>query len=110
MKAQLIATAAVLATLFIGTLPARADDCSVVLPLLRRGYSVVEISKQTGIPSARVAACQRASQARRWGAAGPPPVNAPGPPPAGAAGPPPVNAPGPAPQNPAGFGPGAIVE
>ncbi len=91
-----------------------AADCGVVDSLLAQGFSVVEVARQTGIPSSTVAACQRAqrnsiripSGNRRFGPAGPPPVGAAGPAPLNPAGPPPVGAAGPPPLNPAGPPPG----
>ena len=86
------------------TRPARAQDCTLLLPLLQQGFNSVEIARETGWPVNTVEACRRqlSRPIPNSGPAGPPPIGAAGPPPIGAAGPPPIGAAGPPPIGAAG--------
>ena len=100
-----------LAILFVaGTVlhtgPARAQNCTDLLPLFREGRSTVEIARITGLSANTVAACRvQLSRPTQEGPAGPPPIGAAGRSPHGAAGPPPHGAAGPPPHGAAGAPP-----
>jgi hypothetical protein len=78
---------------------AGAQSCAQIDDLLRRGMTVLQVARATGLSSKEVEACRRGlRQGQVNSPAGPPPYGAAGPAPHGAAGPASHGAPGPAPH------------